>query len=162
MNIVDSSGWLEYFSGGPNAELFLPPLQEPSTLIVPTIIVYEVFKVVLRETGENEAFQSIAAMQKGTVVDLMAGMAMNAAKLSLQHNLPMADSIIYATAKYPRQRFIWTQDSDFENSQRVLFFPKQFRPKRVFKRKPTIAAPPMPSTSPTDILVKVAGFIPLN
>ena len=65
MNIVDSSGWLEYFSGGPNAELILPPLQDPSSLIVPAIIVYEVFKVVLRETGEHEALQSMAAMQKG-------------------------------------------------------------------------------------------------
>lgn len=65
MNIVDSSGWLEYFSGEPNAEHFLLPLQNPSSLIVPTVIVYEVFKVVLREAGENEALQSMAAMQKG-------------------------------------------------------------------------------------------------
>jgi toxin FitB len=124
MNIVDSSGWLEYFSGGPNAEQFLPPLKEPSSLIVPTITIYEVFKVVLRETSENEALQSIAAMQKGTVVDLTADMAMNASKLSLQHNLPMADSIILATAK-AYECIIWTQDSDFENLKRVKFFPKK-------------------------------------
>ena len=68
MNIIDSSGWLEYFSGGPNAEHFLPPLQESSSLVVPTITIYEVFKVVLREAGENEAIQAIAAMQKGLVV----------------------------------------------------------------------------------------------
>ena len=124
MNIVDSSGWLEYFSGGPNAELFLSPLQEPSSLIVPTITIYEVFKVVLRETGENEAFQSIVAMQKGSVIDLTAGIAMNASKLSLQHNLPMADSIILAAAK-AYKCIIWTQDSDFENLPRVKFFPKK-------------------------------------
>lgn len=123
MNIVDSSGWLEYFSGGPNAEHFLPPLQDPSSLIVPTITIYEVFKVVLRETGENEALQSIAAMQKGSVVDLTASVAMNAAKLSLQHNIPMADSIILATAN-AYKCIIWTQDSDFENFQGVKFFPK--------------------------------------
>jgi predicted nucleic acid-binding protein len=124
MNIVDSSGWLEYFSGGPNADHFLPPLQEPSSLIVPTITIYEVFKVVLREAGENEALQSIAAMQKGSVVDLTAGIAMNASKLSLRHNLPMADSIILATAKV-YDCIIWTQDPDFEKLKRVKFFPKK-------------------------------------
>ena len=124
MNIVDSSGWLEYFSGGPNADHFLPPLKEPSSLIVPVITIYEVFKVVLRETGENEALQSIAAMQKGTVVDLTTGIAMNASKLSSQYNLPMADSIILATAR-ACGCIIWTQDSDFENLKRVKFFPKK-------------------------------------
>jgi len=123
VNIVDSSGWLEYFSGGPNADYFLPPLKAPSSLIVPTITIYEVFKVVLRETGENEAFQSIAAMQKGTVVDLTTGIAMKASKLSLQHHLPLADSIILATAEV-HECIIWTQDSDFENLKRVKFFPK--------------------------------------
>jgi predicted nucleic acid-binding protein len=124
MNIVDSSGWLEYFSGGPNADHFLPPLHEPSSLIVPAITIYEVFKVVLRETGENEALQSIAAMLKGSVVDLTSDIAMNASKLSLRHNLPMADSIIFATAK-AYDCIIWTQDSDFENLSKVKFFPKK-------------------------------------
>ena len=123
MNIVDSSGWLEYFSGGSNSEHFLSPLQEPSSLIVPTITIYEVFKVVLREVGENEALQAIAAMQKGTVVELTASIGMNAAKISMQNNLPMADSIIYATA-ISHNCIIWTQDADFENLQRVKFFPK--------------------------------------
>ena len=123
MNIVDSSGWLEYFSGGSNAEYFLSPLEDPSSLIVPTITIYEVFKVVLRESGENEALQSIAAMQKGLVVDLTASIAMNASKISLQHHLPMVDSIILATAK-AYNCVIWTQDSDFENLPGVHFFPK--------------------------------------
>lgn len=123
MNIVDSSGWLEYFSGGPNSGQFFTPLQDPSSLIVPTITIYEVFKVVLREAGENEALQSIAAMQKGTVVDLTASIAMKAAKLSLQYNLPMADSIIFATAN-TYKCVIWTQDSDFEKLPGVNFYPK--------------------------------------
>lgn len=123
MNIVDSSGWLEYFSGGSNAEYFLSPLEDPSSLIVPTITIYEVFKVVLRESGENEALQSIAAMQKGSVVDLTASIAMNASKLSLQQHLPMADSIILATSK-AYNCVIWTQDADFENLPGVHFFPK--------------------------------------
>jgi predicted nucleic acid-binding protein len=124
MNIIDSSGWLEYFSGGPNAEHFLPPLQESSSLVIPTITIYEVFKVVLREAGENEAIQAIAAMQKGMVVELTTSVAMNAAKLSMKHNIPMADSIILATA-ISHNCIIWTQDSDFENLQRVKFFPKK-------------------------------------
>lgn len=124
MNIVDSSGWLEYFSGGPNAEYFSSPLNDPSSLIVPVITIYEVFKVVLREANENEAFQAIAAMQKGLVKDLTANIALNAAKISLQHNLPMADSLILATANIYKCT-LWTQDSDFENLPRVNFYPKK-------------------------------------
>ena len=123
MNIVDSSGWLEYFSGGPGADNFVTPLDTPSALIVPSITIYEVFKVVLRETGENEALQAIAAMQKGAVVNLSDRLAMDAAKISLKRRLPMADSIIIATAAAHRCT-IWTQDSDFENIQGVKFFPK--------------------------------------
>jgi len=122
MNIVDSSGWLEYFSGGPNVQHYKQPLQNPTDLIVPSITIYEVFKVVLREAGENNAFQAIAAMQKGTVVELSTSIAMHAAKLSLNHHLPMADSIILATAK-KYDCMIWTQDSDFENLPNVNFFP---------------------------------------
>ena len=135
MNIVDSSGWLEYFSGGSNAEYFLSPLKDPSSLIVPTITIYEVFKVVLRESGENEALQSIAAMQKGSIVDLTAGIAMNASKISLQHHLPMADSIILATSK-AYNCVIWTQDSDFENLPGVHFFPKSDKGQQEHLPKP--------------------------
>ncbi|MFH0725435.1 MAG: type II toxin-antitoxin system VapC family toxin [Pseudomonadota bacterium] len=123
MNIVDSSGWLEYFSGGMNSENFASPLQDPSSLIVPVITIYEVFKVALRESGENEALQAVAAMQKGTIIDLTASIAINASKLSLQYSLPMADSIILSTAQ-AYECLIWTQDSDFENLPGVKFFPK--------------------------------------
>jgi predicted nucleic acid-binding protein len=122
MNIIDSSGWLEYFSDGPNAIHYLPPLNDTSTLIVPVITIYEVFKVVLRESAENEALQAVAAMQKGKVIDLNADIAMNASKLSLQHNLPMADSIILATAR-AYDCAIWTQDSDFQHIEGVNYFP---------------------------------------
>jgi predicted nucleic acid-binding protein len=124
MNIVDSSGWLEYFSEGPNAEFFSSPLKDPTLLIVPVITIYEVFKVVLREAGENEALQAIAAMQKGQIKDLTLSIAMNAAKISLQHSLPMADSIILATASKFKCT-LWTQDSDFENMPGVNFIPKK-------------------------------------
>jgi len=123
MNIVDSSGWLEYFSGGPNSEHFVSPLQDSSSLIVPVITIYEVFKVVLRESSENEALQVVAAMQKGMIIDLTTSIAMNASKLSLKYSLPMADSIILSTAQ-AYKCLIWTQDSDFENLPGVKFFPK--------------------------------------
>jgi predicted nucleic acid-binding protein len=122
MNIIDSSGWLEYFSDGPNAKHYLPPLNDTSSLIVPVITIYEVFKVVLRESAENEALQAIAAMQKGKIIDLNANLAMDASKLSLQHNLPMADSIILATACV-YDCVIWTQDSDFQHIEGVNYFP---------------------------------------
>jgi predicted nucleic acid-binding protein len=122
MNIIDSSGWLEYFSDGPNAIHYLPPLNDTSILIVPVITIYEVFKVVLRESAENEALQAVAAMQKGKIIDLNAKIAMDASKLSLQHNLPMADSIILATAQ-AYGCVIWTQDSDFQDIEGVNYFP---------------------------------------
>lgn len=123
MNIIDSSGWLEYFSDGPNAHSFLEPLNDTASLIVPVITIYEVFKVVLRESTENEALQAVAAMQKGKVVDLNAYLALNASKLSLQYNLPMADSIILATAR-AYKCVIWTQDADFQNVEHVKYFSK--------------------------------------
>jgi len=123
MNIIDSSGWLEYFSDGPNAKHFLPPLGNTSSLIVPVITIYEVFKVVLRESGENEALQAVAAMQKGKIADITAGIAMNASKLSLRYGLHMADSIILATAQVFKC-VIWTQDSDFQNIEGVNYFSK--------------------------------------
>ncbi len=123
MNIIDSSGWLEYFSDGPKADSFLEPLNDTASLIVPVITTYEVFKVVLRESTENEALQAVAAMQKGKIVDLNAHIAMNASKLSLQYNLPMADSIILATAQ-AYKCVIWTQDADFQNIENIKYFSK--------------------------------------
>ena len=124
MNIVDSSGWLAFFADEPNAKHFLLPLKDTASLVVPAVTIYEVFKVVLRESSENEALQAAVAMQKGTVVDLTAKLAINASKLSLQHGLPMADSIILATAK-AYDAILWTQESDFKNMAGVKYFPKK-------------------------------------
>jgi len=124
MNIVDSSGWLAYFADEPNAKHFLIPLKDTDSLVVPTITIYEVFKVVLRESSENEALQAVAAMQKGTVVDFTTNLAIAASKLSLKRRLPMADSIILATSEVFNAK-IWTQDSDFENISGVKYFPKK-------------------------------------
>jgi toxin FitB len=123
MNIVDSSGWLAYFADEPNAKHFLAPLSKSALLIVPVITIYEVFKVILRESSENEALQAVVAMQKGTVVDLSSTLAIAASRLSLEHQLPMADSIILATAQ-EFKALIWTQDSDFKNIGNVKCFPK--------------------------------------
>lgn len=123
MNIVDSCAWLTFFADEPNAKIFQLPLSDSDSLIVPSITIYEVFKVVMRESNENEAIQVIAAMQRGTVVDLTSSLAISAAKLSLTVNLPMADSIILAIA-HAYEATIWTQDSDFEKISGVKYFPK--------------------------------------
>jgi predicted nucleic acid-binding protein len=124
MNIVDSSGWLAYFADEPNAKHFLTPLNDSASLVVPTVTIYEVFKVVLRESGENDALQAAAAMQKGTVVALTVPLAIAASKLSIEHALPMADSLILATAQ-EFNAILWTQDSDLKNLNNVKYFPKK-------------------------------------
>ena len=124
MNVVDSSGWLAYFADEPNAKHFLTPLNDSASLVVPTVTIYEVFKVVLRESGENDALQAAAAMQKGTVVALTASLAIAASKLSIEHALPMADSLILATAQ-EFNAILWTQDSDFKKIKHVKYFPKK-------------------------------------
>jgi len=124
MNIVDSSGWLSYFADEPNAEHFVAPLNDAESLIVPTVILYEVFKVVMRESGEKNALQAAAAMQRGAIVELTVNIAMNAAKLSIEYSLPMADSIILATARQ-YEAVLWTQDADFKEIKEVKYFPKR-------------------------------------
>jgi predicted nucleic acid-binding protein len=123
MNVVDSSGWLEYFADGPNASHFAPALADVEKLVVPTVSIYEVFKVLLREKGEGAALQGTAAMQRAIVVDISARLALHAASLSLRHSLPMADSMILATAQ-SYKAVVWTQDIDFKKIPGVKYFPK--------------------------------------
>ena len=123
MNIVDSSGWLSYFADEPSSKHFQIPLQDIESLVVPSITIYEVSKVVLRESGENEALQAVAAMQKGSVVELTTRLAIAASIISLQYRLPMADSIILATARGCTAT-IWTQDIHFKNIHGVNYFQK--------------------------------------
>lgn len=124
MNIVDSSGWLEYFADGPKASSFEKPLQDLENLIVPTICLYEVFKVVLRERSENDALQAIALMKQGKIVDLTAEISLEAAKISFDNKIPMADSIVLATA-WTYEATIWTMDSDFEKFSGVKYFSRK-------------------------------------
>jgi predicted nucleic acid-binding protein len=122
VNVVDSSAWLEYFADGPNAATFAPAIQKPAELFVPTISLYEVFKRVLQQKGETEALTAVAFMQQGTVVDLDARLALTAATLSAEIQLPMADSIMLATARAIHAT-LWTQDADFEKIEGVRYYP---------------------------------------
>jgi predicted nucleic acid-binding protein len=123
MNVVDSSAWLEFFADGPNAGEFALPLADRAALIVPTITIYEVFKVVCRQRGEDAALQATSLMQQGRMVELSPSLAMVAARMSLELALPMADSIILATAR-SHEAILWTQDEHFRNLSGVRYFPK--------------------------------------
>jgi predicted nucleic acid-binding protein len=112
VNVVDSSGWLEYFANGPNANFFAPAVENTRQLIVPALSIFEVFKRVLQQRDENLALQAAALMQQGQVVPLDAQLALAAAKLSVDLKLPLADSVILATARAHRAT-LWTQDADF-------------------------------------------------
>src|SRR5208282_3990313 len=126
MNIIDSSGWLEYFADGPNAPFFSRPIQNTAELIVPSITIYEVFKTVLRQRNESDALQAVALMMQGSVVDLTANISILAAEISLGEKMPMADSIILATARL-YQATVWTQDADFKGIAGVQYIPKKAR-----------------------------------
>lgn len=119
LNVVDSSGWLEYFVDSERATLFAPAIEDTENLIVPVISIYEVFKKVLRDRGEDDALQVASVMQNGRVIDLDLSISLEAAR----YQLPLADSIIYATA----MRFastLWTQNEHFEKLSNVRFFAK--------------------------------------
>jgi toxin FitB len=123
LSVVDSSGWLEYMTDGPNADAFAPLIESPELLVVPTISILEVFKHVLRERGEDSALQAAALMQQGQILDLDVALGIRAAQLGLQHRLPLADSVILATAEATRAT-LWTQDRDFEGIRGVEYRPK--------------------------------------
>ncbi len=122
MNLVDSCGWLEYFADGPNAQFFAPAIEDTSHLLVPTLALYEVFKKVLEQRGEGTALQAVAIMMEGKVIDLTPEIALTAAKLSADLKLPMADSIMLATAR-THQALLWTQDQDFQGLEGVRYTP---------------------------------------
>ena len=124
-NVVDSSGWLEYFADGPNADFFEAAVEDASSLVVPTISVYEVFKRLLREPGgEDDALRVVAAMQRGELVDLDAETALDAARTAHELRLPMADAVILSTARASGAT-LWTQDADVEGILGVHFVRKE-------------------------------------
>lgn len=124
MNVVDSSGWLEYFADGPNADFFSRAIEATAELLVPAVSLYEVFKRVVQQRGEGDALQAVALMQQGRVIELSLPLALSAARLSLEHRLPMADSMILASAK-AHGATLWTQDSDFDGVPGVKYKEKK-------------------------------------
>jgi len=120
MNVVDSSGWLEYFADGPNADFFAPAVENVEKLLVPSLSLLEVFKRVMVQRGESEALKSVAHMRQGRVIDLDGPLALVAARVSLDLKLPLADSLILATAR-EHSAILWTQDSDFEKVEGVKY-----------------------------------------
>lgn len=124
MNLVDSSGWLEYFADGPNADFFARPIEDVRRLLVPSICLFEVFKRVIQQVSEVDALRDVAHMQQGQVVDLDSGLALSAARLSVELKFPLADSVILATAR-AHHAVIWTQDADFAGLPGVKYIAKK-------------------------------------
>lgn len=122
-NVVDSSGWLEFLADAENSEFFAPVIEAPERLVVPTVSILEVFRWVARERGEEAALHAAALMQQGRVVDLDAAISIRAARLGLLHKIPLADSVMLATAQ-EHGALLWTQDSDFEGIPGVRYRPK--------------------------------------
>ena len=127
MNVVDSSGWLEFLAEGPNADFFADVVGATDELLVPTVSIYEVFKRVLQQRDESDALQAVALMQQGRVVDLTVHLALEAGRTSVAHGLPMADSIMLATAR-AHDATLWTQDGHFEGIDGVQYVARQGRP----------------------------------
>jgi len=120
VNVVDSSAWIEYYADGPNAQYFSVPILDREALVVPAICLYEVFKWVLIHRNEQDALTASADMQQGLVVPIDANIAMSAARLSAELRLPMADSLVLATAR-ACDATLWTQDDDFRDLPAVRF-----------------------------------------
>ena len=125
MNVIDSSGWLEYFADGQNAPFFAQAIEDTSQLIVPAICVYEVFKRLMAQLGENAALVNIGDMHQGQIANLTAPIALQAAKISVELKIAMADSIILATAR-AYDATLWTQDADFEGIEGVAFISEKY------------------------------------
>ena len=124
MNLVDSSGWLEYFADGKNAGHFAPVINNTEKLIVSTINIYEVYKKVISERDEDSALQAAAMMQQAKVIEITPSIAVQAARACYIFKLPMADSLIYITAR-DHNAIIWTQDSHFKDLEMVNYFKRK-------------------------------------
>ena len=123
-NVVDSSGWLEYFAEGGNADFFVPPIQDTENLIIPSICLYEVFKRALPQVGEDEALRVAGVMSLGQVVELNRDLALDAAQVSIMQKLALADSVILATTQLYNAT-LWTQDEHFKELEGVKYIAKR-------------------------------------
>jgi len=120
MNIVDSCGWIEYFKSGPGADFFAPAIEDTENLLVPTICQFEVYKFTLRNAGVDLANIHVANMRQGRIVELDERIAIEAAVISHDLGLPMADSLILATTR-AHHAVLWTQDVDFKSIPGVKY-----------------------------------------
>ena len=123
MNVVDSSGWIEYFADAPGAEFFAPALEDVRELLVPRICLVEVSRFLYRERGLQSALLALAQMEEGRVVEIDTPVRLSAARLAKDHRLPLADSLILATARL-HGAVVWTQDADFEGLEEVRYTSK--------------------------------------
>ena len=124
MNLVDSSGWLEYFARGVNASFFAPAIKARDSLIVPTICLYEVFKRLLKLRDEEDALAAVGVMSLGILVDLTREIAVDGAWISYELQIAMADSIILSTARAYKAT-LWTQDADFKSIEGIRYIEKR-------------------------------------
>lgn len=124
MNVVDSSGWLEYFTAGKNAAFFKPALENKEHLIVPVICLYEVFKLTLLHKSEEDALQIAGLMSTGLSVEVNREIALSAAQLSIKYKIPMADSLILSTTRQYKA-VLWTQDEHFNGIPGVKYMSTQ-------------------------------------
>jgi toxin FitB len=124
MNVVDSSGWVEYFTKGVNVRSFIPVIQDLENLLVPSICIYEVFKRLLLDMGEENALQAVGIMSHGREIELNRKIAIDAAQISIKLKLPMADSIILATAR-AHDAILWTEDVHFKDIEGVKYIEKK-------------------------------------
>ena len=122
-NILDSSAWIECLDDGPNTPKFRPLLLKLPELLIPAIVITEVRKVVLKQRTRQAADEVTHAMRSGIVIPIDAEIASRAADLFIEHQLPLADSLIYATALIHKAT-LWTQDDDFKSLPQVRYFPK--------------------------------------
>ena len=120
MNLVDTSGWVEYLFGGGNAGVFAPVIERTDSLLVSVICLYEVFEKVSVVADEARALQAVAQMKEGRVVPVTDDIALAAASISIRHRLPMADSLIFATARSLEAQ-LWTQDEHFAGLPGVAY-----------------------------------------
>jgi predicted nucleic acid-binding protein len=124
MNVVDSSCWLEYFAGTEVGEKVAPVIEDIKNLVIPAIVIYEVFKKLLIETNEDKALFAIAHMKQGKVIDVDANLSIYAAKIGKENHLALADSIIYATTLIT-DSILYTQDKHFQDLKEVKYFEKK-------------------------------------
>ena len=123
MILVDSSGWIEFFTNGPLADRYARHLEKAAEVIVPTIVLFEVYKKIKRERNEETALAAVATMQNTHVLPLTEELSLLAADASLQHGLAMADAIVYASAVQENAQLI-TSDSDLKDLPKVVYYPK--------------------------------------